>query len=163
MNENVQSILVVRRSIHIRATPARVWEEFTSFERMNRWWGVLRGSPEAGSGNGQRLVTYEPHVGGRIEMEVLFQGAPIRYGGKIIVFEAGRELTFESDWIPNQGWQRPTLITIRLTAALGGTLVELMHHGFEHTGPNGGDEHAGYEGGWSMTQLTALKERVKAS
>jgi carbon monoxide dehydrogenase subunit G len=31
-----QSILVVRRSIHIKAPPARVWEEFSDFERMNR-------------------------------------------------------------------------------------------------------------------------------
>ena len=163
MSGKVQSILVVRRSIHIQATPARVWEEFTSFARMNRWWGVIIGTPEAGKPNGQRLVTYEPREGGHIEMEVLYQGAPLRYGGKIIVFEAGEELTFECDWIPNQGWLRPTLITIRLTAALGGTLVELMHHGFEHTGESFSDEHAGYEGGWAMTQLNALKGLLQAS
>jgi len=163
MTGKVQSILVVRRSIHILATPERVWEEFTSFERMNRWWGVIIGTPEAGKPNGQRLITYEPRVGGHVEMEVLYQGAPLRYGGKIVVFEPGQELTFECDWIPNQGWLRPTLITLRLTAALGGTLVELMHHGFEHTGANGSDEHTGYEGGWSMTQLNALKGVLQAA
>lgn len=163
MNGKVQSILVVRRSIHIRALPERVWEEFTSFERMNRWWGVIIGIPEAGKPNGQRLITYEPRVGGHVEMEVLYQGVPLRYGGKILVFEAGRALTFECDWIPNQGWLRPTLLTIQLTVALGGTLVELMHHGFEHTGPGGSDEHAGYEGGWSMTQLNALKGVIQAA
>jgi len=163
MTGKVQSILVVRRSIHILATPARIWEELTSFERMNRWWGVIIGTPEAGKPNGQRLISYEPRLGGHVEMEVLYQGAPLRYGGKIIVFEPGEELTFECDWIPNQGWLRPTLITIRLTAALGGTVVELMHHGFEHTGPNGSDEHAGYEGGWSMTQLNALKGVLQAA
>ena len=91
---------------------------------MNRWWGVTIGTPEAGTNNGQRLVAYEPRQGGKIEMEVLFKGAPVRYGGKIVVFDANRELTFECDWIPNQGWLRPTLLTIRLTACLGGTLVE---------------------------------------
>ena len=157
MTDTVQSVLVVRRSIHIHAAPARVWEEFTSFERMNRWWGLTIGIPEGGKPNGQRLVAYEPRVGARIEMEVMFNGAPLRYGGAITFFEPGRELTFECDWIPNQGWLRPTLLTIRLTAALGGTLVELMHHGFEHTGDHGSDEHAGYEGGWSMVQLNALR------
>lgn len=158
-----QSVLAVRRSIHIKASPARVWQEFSDFERMNRWWGVTIGTPEAGSGNGQRLVAYEPRLGGRIEMEVLFNGAPMRYGGKIVVFEPGRELTFECDWIPNQGWLRPTLLTIRLTSALGGTLVELTHHGFEHTGDRGSDDHAGYEGGWGMTQLNALRKIAGAA
>ncbi len=98
-----------------------------------------------------------------MEMEVLFNGQPMRYGGKIIVFEPGRELTFECDWIPNQGWLRPTLLTIRLTPALDGTLVELMHHGFERTGDNGSEDHAGYEGGWGMTQLNALRKVAQAA
>jgi uncharacterized protein YndB with AHSA1/START domain len=156
----VESILVVRRSIHIAAPPARVWEEFTTFERMNRWWGVTVGTPEAGKSNGQRLVTYEPRLGGRVEMEVVFEGKPMRYGGAIVVFEPGRELSFDNDWMPNQGWLRPTRITLRLTPALNGTLVELMHHGFERTGDHGADEHEGYESGWGMTQLTALRKLV---
>jgi uncharacterized protein YndB with AHSA1/START domain len=151
---------MVRRSIHIQASPARVWEEFASFERLNGWWGHLTGAPEAGKGTGQRLVTYEPRLGGQIEMEVLFNGAPMRYGGAIVVFDAGRELTFESDWKPNMGWLRPTLITIRLTPALGGTLVEILHHGFERTGPRAAEDHAAYEGGWNMLQLAALRRVV---
>jgi hypothetical protein len=85
------------------------------------------GVPEAGKGNGQRLVTYETRVGGRIEMEVLFGTTPTRYGGPIVIFDPDRELAFESDWIPNRGWTNPTRITLRLTPALGGTLVELFH------------------------------------
>jgi uncharacterized protein YndB with AHSA1/START domain len=156
----VTSILTVRRSIHIAASPTRVWEEFTTFERMNRWWGVMVGTPEAGKPHGQRLTAYEPRVGGHIEMEVMLDGAPLRYGGSIVVFDPGRELTFENDWIPTQGWLRPTWITLRLTAVLGGTLVELMHHGFERTGDHGADEHEGYESGWGMTQLSALRRLV---
>ena len=163
MPGSVQSILVVRRSIHIKATPGRVWEEFSSFERMNQWWGLTLGTPRAGTPSGQRLLVYEPHLSGRIEMEVVLNGSPVRYGGPIVKWEPGRELTFECDWLPNRGWLRPTLLTIRLTAALGGTLVELLHHGFEATGENGGDEHAGYEGGWGMTQLNALRDLVKAA
>jgi hypothetical protein len=43
---------------------------------------------------------------------------------------------------------------------LGGTLVDLFHHGFERTGGNVSSEHAGYEQGWGMTQLLALKRQV---
>ena len=159
----VESILVVRRSIHIKAAPERVWEEFTSFERMDAWWGVLLGTPTAGRSLGQRLVAYEPRAGGRVEMEVLLGGEPARYGGPIVAFEPARELTFENDWIPNRGWLQPTFLTIRLTPALGGTLVEVLHHGFERTGEGASEDHAGYEGGWGMTQLNALKRIVEAS
>jgi len=60
-------------------------------------------------------------VGGRIEIEVGMDGAPARYGGVIRTLDAGRELAFENDWIPNQGWKTPTFITLRLTPVLGGT------------------------------------------
>lgn len=163
MLDSIESVLIVRRSIHINAALSRVWEEFSTFDRMNSWWGVMTGPPEAGSGNGQRLVAYEPREGGRIEMEVLFRGSPLRYGGQIVVFRPAEELTFESDWIPNQGWRLPTRITIRLRPCLGGTMVELLHHGFERVSDNAGDEHAGYESGWSMTQLKALRILVQAA
>jgi uncharacterized protein YndB with AHSA1/START domain len=162
MADIAQSRLVVRRSIHIKAPPERVWKEFASFERMDLWWGKTLGTPAAGTPKGQRLLAYEPRTGGHIEMEVIYQGTPLRYGGTIIAFEPNRELTFECDWIPNQGWLRPTLVTIQLTPALDGTLVELFHYAFERTGKNAGDEHAGYEGGWTMTQLNALRDRVTA-
>jgi hypothetical protein len=71
------------------------------------------------------------------------------------------ELTFENDWIPNRGWAMPTFMTLRLSAGLDGTLVELFHYGFEHTGPDASAEHAGYETGWGMMQLSALKTLVE--
>lgn len=156
------SPLRVRRSIHIRATPERVWQEFLSFDAMNGWWGARVGDPAVGTSKGQHLLEYAPHVGGRAVMAVDWDGKRVSYGGEIKVFEATRELTFENDWIPNLGWQAPTLITIRLGPALGGTLVEIFHYGFEHTGGDVGAEHAGYEQGWGMTQLNALKAAAEA-
>jgi len=157
------SVLKVRRSILVAAAPQRVWQEFTAQPRMNRWWGAIISEPVAGTPAGQRLVAYEPKLGGKIEMEVSMNGSPVRYGGVIKVFEAGREFGFENDWIPNQGWKAPTYMTVRLTPALDGTLVELFHHGFEHTGGDVASEHAGYEQGWGMTQLNALKRMVEAA
>ena len=157
------SVLKVRRSILVAAAPQRVWQEFTTQPRMNRWWGAIISEPVAGTSAGQRLVTYEPKLGGKVEMEVNMNGSPVRYGGVIKVFEAGREFGFENDWIPNQGWEAPTYMTVRLTPAMNGTLVELFHHGFEHTGGDVASEHAGYEQGWGMTQLNALKRVVEAA
>ena len=151
------SVLKVRRSIHIKAPPSKVWEAFTSFERMDSWWGFMTGDPQAGTSKGQFLDKYEPRIGGRIEMAVMWDGARVSYGGEIKVFSPGAAFTFENDWLPNRGWTAPTYVTLRLTPALDGTLVELFHHGFERTGGDAGVEHAGYEEGWGMTQLSALK------
>lgn len=152
------SPLRVRRSILIAASPERVWREFETQERMSGWWGAVTGSPEAGTQQGQWLDVYEPREGGAIRMAVMWDAERVSYGGTIKVFAAAREFTFENDWIPNRGWKAPTYITLRLTPALGGTLVELFHHGFERTGGDTAAEHAGYEQGWGMTQLMALKQ-----
>ena len=75
------SILKVRRSIHVKATPDRVWRAFTSKERMDEWWGLTKGLPEAGRSQGQWLTTYEPRVGGRIEMAVMIGAARALWRG----------------------------------------------------------------------------------
>jgi len=118
------SVLRVRRSIHIKAARERVWAEFTAFEKMDRWWGAKAGDPAAGTSQGQWLVEFEPRVGGRAVMAVDWNGERVRYGGTIKVFTTAREWTFENDWMPNRGWKEPTLMTVRLSPALEGTLVE---------------------------------------
>src|SRR5262249_47908562 len=95
-NQPEESVLTVRRSIHIRATPERVWEEFSSFSRMNAWWGHRIGDPRAGTSQGQWLDAYEPRVGGRIQMAVDWDGARVSYGGEIRMFEPPTELRFEN-------------------------------------------------------------------
>lgn len=155
------SPLRVRRSILIDAKPERVWDAFASPERMGKWWGMLAGEPKAGTSQGQWLDAYEPRQGGTIRMSVMFDGERASYGGTIVAFAPAREFSFENDWIPNRGWKAPTYVTLRLTPALSGTLVELFHHGFERTGGDVAAEHAGYEVGWGMTQLNALKALVE--
>ena len=142
--------LAVRRSILINAAPERVWQEFESFERLREWFG-----------RGHRLLGYEPKTGGDVLLEVDLKEGPKRYGGKVLVFEAPHELTFENDWIPNDGWESPTLITFRLRLALGGTLVELFHHSIENVGPDADKWHAGFESGWDLKHLKALKQIVE--
>ncbi len=54
------------------------------------------------------------------------------------------------------------LITVRLRPELGGTLVELFHDAIERTGEGAAEAHRGFEGGWTMRQLEALREIVEA-
>jgi uncharacterized protein YndB with AHSA1/START domain len=143
--------LAVRRSIWIDAKPERVWEEFESLERMRLWFGT-----------GHILVAYEPRVGALVETDPsAVQGEPLRFAGRVTVYDPPRELTFEQDWL-GHGWPSPTLITLFLTPVSGGTLVELFHHGFERLGSEAAENHRGFEGGWGMGQMEALRQRVEA-
>jgi uncharacterized protein YndB with AHSA1/START domain len=142
--------LAVRRSIWIDAAPERVWEEFADLGHMRRWFGT-----------GHTLVRYEAKVGAEVETDAGTGdgGEPLRFVGRVLVVDPARELTFEQDWV-GHGWKAPPLITIRLTPLDGGTLVELFHHGFEVLGADAGENHRGFEGGWTMRQLEALHDLV---
>ncbi len=142
------SALHVRRSCFIRATPERVWKEFTSFERLAAWFGT-----------GHKLEAYEPKLGSQVLLSVEIDGAKRPFGGPILVFEPARELTFSSNW-ESDGWPVQTLITLRLTPLYDACHVELFHHGFERLGDDAAAELQGYEAGWDSHHLKALSAIV---
>ena len=99
----------IRRAAFIHATPERIWEEFTTYERMKAWYGT-----------GHELTRYEPHVGGVVETRLGEEPTYVR--GEVLVFEPGCELTFEQRWIgpdwTGHPWAAPTKVTILLTRPL---------------------------------------------
>jgi uncharacterized protein YndB with AHSA1/START domain len=144
------SKLHVRRSSFINASPARVWEEFTSFEKLKAWFG-----------RGHVLLEYEPKLGGRMELTVDLDGEICPYGGRVIAFEPGRELSATWNWRqPVRAWPTPALLTIRITPLYDGSLAEIFHHGFERYA-DAADQLEGYEQGWDMKHLTALRQIVE--
>ena len=154
--ESLNSPLVMRRSILIAATPERVWEEFTSIDRMRQWYAGKRATSE------QEVLRYEPRVGGWFELTCRWEhdGVPgaCRLGGEITVFDYARELTLEShSFLPERSWRDPIKKTIRLSPAPGGTVVEIMEHGFEVAGEHARDFHLEAEIGWTMDELIALR------
>ena len=152
--------LAVRRSILIKAPPERVWQEFESWERMNAWWSFEQWIAERYQKGW--VTCYEPKLGGWFEVVCAGLEGTFHFGGKIIVFDPGRELTCEWDAVPSKGWPAPTLLTLRLTPQTGGTLVELFHHAFERIGPEGPELHRELEDGWELTELEALRQLVEA-
>jgi uncharacterized protein YndB with AHSA1/START domain len=145
------SLLNVRRSIMIGASPARVWEEFASFDRICAWLS-----------RGHTIHTFEPRLGGVVDMSVEIDGKRQHFGGPILVWEPGREVTFASNWENGPlAWPVPTLWTIRLTPLYDGTHVELFHHGFERLGVDAADNLEGYEEGWDVKHLKALRAIVE--
>jgi uncharacterized protein YndB with AHSA1/START domain len=152
----ISSDLVVRRSTHIKAAPDRVWREFESFERMAGWWDAALDTLQV------KLLTYEPRVGGPFAIEGKHGAFPYRFDCTIVTFELAREFTV--DWnFPAMGWQAPAQITVRLSDALGGRIVETLLHGFERTGPAAIDSYLGFERGWQAQELIGLKARVEGA
>ncbi|NJN50875.1 MAG: SRPBCC domain-containing protein [Gammaproteobacteria bacterium] len=141
--------LHVRRSIFIEATPKRVWQEFTSFERIKAWFGL-----------GHTLHALDPTEGAVADLSVEIDGQRRHFGGAVLSVDPARELTIASNWQGAEAWPTPTYWTIRLTALYGGTLVELFHHGFERLGGDAGDNLEGYEQGWDVKHLVALRRIV---
>ena len=142
--------LHVRRSILIEANPARVWQEFANAERLLGWLNL-----------GHTVHEIEPKVGGVVKLSVEIDGEARFFGGTVLVVEAEREFSFESQWHPPHSWPVPTFWTIRLTALYGGTQVEIFHHGFERLGAAAADNLEGYESGWDVTHLSALRAAVR--
>lgn len=143
-------LLNVRRSTWIQASPAEVWREFESFDRIAAWLS-----------RGHVLHAIDLKVGGRADFSVEIDGERRGYGGRVLVYERERELSFESNWAPPHDWPVPTLWTIRLTPLYDGTQVELFHHGFERLGAEAGDLLEGFEEGWDVKHLKALREIVE--
>jgi uncharacterized protein YndB with AHSA1/START domain len=141
--------LHVRRSGLVRATPERVWQEFTSFDRLAAWFG-----------RGHRLEAYTPERGGRVRLSAEIDGVRRFFGGPIAVFEPARELTFENDW-ESDGWPVPAFVTFRLSPVGDACHVELFHRGFERLGDDADAELEGFEAGWHSRHLEALKAIVE--
>ena len=140
----------VRRAIQINASPHQVWHEFYDIRRMGAWFGV-----------GQSLDLYDPGKDGRVELSIEVDGEVQPFGGRIVVYDEDRELSFENNWFSEMAWPVPTMITLRLTANYEGTLVELFHHGFERLGKDSASEFQAYESAWDIRHLVELKHIVE--
>lgn len=148
--------LAVRRSILILASPERVWQEFATADRIAAWLD-----------RGHTVHSIEPRLGGEAEMSVEIDGERRFYGGPIIAFEPCREMslkiTWKRPWDTTFATTTPTFWTFRLTPIYDGTLVEIFHHGFELNGALSADILEGYEEGWDIRHLKALRGVVEAA
>lgn len=142
--------LHVRRSGFIEATPLRVWEEFGSQSKLAAWFG-----------HGHTLERFTPTVGSEVLLSVENDGVVSRFGGRLLVHDAGRELSFESNWHDGEPWPVPMFQTIRLSGLYSGTLVEIFHHGFERLGAGAGEALENYEAGWSNHHIERLRRSIE--
>ncbi len=141
----------MRRCTLVRAPNFEVWKHFETEQALQKWFGL-----------GHQVEAYTPGHEGHIQLSVEVQGARRSYGGKILNWQANRELSFDNNWEDvEMAWPVSTQITLRLTQVGDETLVELFHHGFELLGESASAQHEAYEAGWNNQHLSALKKLVE--
>jgi uncharacterized protein YndB with AHSA1/START domain len=149
--EQQTAIEPVRRSVTVRATPARAFEVFT--EGFGSWWplevhSIAVDDPEPGR-EGEVPVTagIEPREGGRI-VERMADGTELSWG-HVAAWEPPHRLVLS--WNPSRTDRPHTEIEVTFTAEGDGTRVDLEHRGWERLGPRGAEVREGYASGWVGT------------
>lgn len=132
----------VRKTARVTLTPPAAFELFT--EGIGEWWPLAShsvGRDDATS------VACEPRVGGRI-IETLGTGE-IAVWGTIVAWEPARRVRFT--WHPGTPEAEATDVEVsfRPDPGTGGTVVELVHTGWDRR-PDGGAARAGYDAGWVL-------------
>ena len=129
----------VRKQLRVEIPPERAFELFTA--GMGSWWPL----PTHSVGKSEAETCFlEGWVGGRI-VEVLKDGSQAEWG-RVQIWEPSRRVSFH--WYPGRAPDTAQEVTITFTEIPGGSLVELVHMGWETLGDRAVSTRDGYETGW---------------
>lgn len=142
MSQVERVIEPVVKTVHVAASPERTFEVFTG--RISDWWPLELHSI---FGERARSATIEPHVGGRV-IERAGDGEEVSWG-EVLAFDPPRRLALA--WKPNTRPTPPTAVEVTFTEDGDGTLVRLVHTGWELLGDDAAEARESYEQGWSVT------------
>jgi uncharacterized protein YndB with AHSA1/START domain len=135
----VVKIEPVRKQVNVSLSVQRAFELFTA--GIGTWWPLVTHSV----GHEEAETCYvEGWVGGRI-MEVLRDGSQSEWG-KVLAWEPFHKLVFH--WYPGREPNTAQEVTVTFTETPGGSLVELVHTGWETLGDVGLARRNRYVTGW---------------
>ena len=139
----VQAVTIepVRKQLKVSLSMKQAFELFTA--GMGKWWPLATHSV----GEEQAETCFvEGWVGGRI-MEVLKDGSQSEWG-RILRWEPFHEVRFH--WYPGRAPDTAQEVTVKFSEIPGGTLVELIHVGWETLGSEAQARRNGYDTGWDF-------------
>ena len=110
-------------------------------EGMAKWWPLRTHS--VGEQQAETCF-FEGWVGGRI-VEVLKDGSQSEWG-RVITWDPYHSVSFH--WYPGRGPDTAQQVTVTFREIPGGTLVELVHVGWETLGGDAQTRREGYDTGW---------------
>lgn len=132
----------VRSSVSVKLPRDEAFRLFT--EQMGSWWPMATHSVyEAEAVD----VILEPGIGGRL-YEVTADGRTSDWG-TVTVWEPVERVAMT--WHPGYGEDLATLVEVRFSVAPdGGTVVDLLHSGWEVHGAETEQKATGYQTGWQI-------------
>lgn len=132
----------VRKELKVGLNPEQAFRLFT--EGIGKWWPLHTHS--VGLEDAQTCY-FEGRVGGRI-MEVLKDGSESEWG-RVLAWKPFELVTFQ--WYPGREPDSAQEVTVTFkNLASGGTLVELVHTGWETLGDRALEVRTGYDSGWDF-------------
>lgn len=145
MNEDqlMQTVRIepVRKQLNVSLPVQQAFELFTA--GMGKWWPLLTHSV---GGEQASTCFLEGWVGGRI-IEVLKDGSQSEWG-RVLVWEPFHKVSFS--WYPGRAPDTAQEVTVTFSESLGGTLVELVHVGWETLGDAAQARRDEYVTGWDF-------------
>jgi hypothetical protein len=131
----------VRKQLKVSLPVEASFRLFT--EGIGRWWPLATHSV----GEDQAETCFlEGWVGGRI-VEVIKDGRQVEWG-KVTVWEPFQRVSFH--WYPGRALDTAQEVTVTFREVQGGTLVGLVHTGWETLGERALVVRQGYESGWEV-------------
>jgi uncharacterized protein YndB with AHSA1/START domain len=153
MNEEklAQSVKLepLRKQLKVGLSVESAFRLFTT--GMGKWWPLMTHSV----GEDQAETCYfEEWIGGRI-VEVLKDGSQSEWG-RVLVWEPFHKVSFQ--WYPGRSPDTAQEVTVTFTELPGGSLVELVHVGWETLGDEALAKRNGYDSGWDYVLAKYIVE-----
>jgi uncharacterized protein YndB with AHSA1/START domain len=130
----------LRKTAKVNVAPAAAFQLFTA--GMGSWWPLDTHSVALDRATS---VDCEPHVGGQI-IETMRDGDRAVWG-TFLVWEPATRVRFT--WHPGTPESEATEVEVRFHADGHGTLVELVHTGWDRR-PDGDIARSNYDDGWDL-------------
>ena len=131
----------VRKQVKVSLSVEKAFRLFTT--GIGTWWPMATHS--VGEGQAETCF-FEEWAGGRI-VEVLKDGSQSEWG-RVIVWEPFHKVSFH--WYPGRTPDTAQEVTVTFSEIPNGTLVELIHTGWETLGDDALAKHTGYDTGWDF-------------
>lgn len=144
------------REITVSADPAEAFIRFTA--HFGDWWPLTSHSLSASAGNRAKAVVMEPGIGGTI-VETMFDGDTVTWGA-ITDWQPGRKVAFT--WHLRRPEDQQTYVSVTFSPVENGTLVRLVHSGWDRFGEDAQSNRDEYYSGWGKILQNFYKVRFSS-